>query len=73
LSDSAYWLYLAHILVLQIIQIWVAEWPLPSLLKFVFVCITATGLLLLSYRHLIRFTWVGTMLNGKRHRADGAG
>ena len=73
LSDSAYWLYLAHILVLQIIQIWVTEWPLPSLLKFVFVCIATTGLLLLSYRYLIRFTWVGTMLNGKRHRADGAG
>jgi len=68
ISDSAYWLYLGHLPIIQLVQIWVAEWPIPSLIKYVFVCIATTGLLLLSYRYLIRFTWVGTMLNGKRYR-----
>jgi peptidoglycan/LPS O-acetylase OafA/YrhL len=66
LSDSAYWLYVAHLPLIQVVQLWVAEWPIPSLIKTVFVCVFTTALLLLSYRYLIRYTWVGTMLNGKR-------
>jgi peptidoglycan/LPS O-acetylase OafA/YrhL len=65
-SDSAYWLYLAHLPLIQVVQIWVSEWPLPSLIKVVIVCVVTTALLLLSYRYLIRYTPVGTMLNGKR-------
>ena len=65
-SDSAYWLYLAHLPLIQVVQIWVSEWPLPSLIKVVIVCVVTTVLLLLSYRYLIRYTPVGTMLNGKR-------
>lgn len=65
-SDSAYWLYVAHLPLIQVVQIWVSEWPVPSFFKLVFVCVITTALLLLSYRHLIRYTPVGTMLNGKR-------
>ena len=66
LSDSAYWLYVAHLPLIQVVQVWVSEWPLPSLIKVVIVCVVTTVLLLLSYRYLIRYTPVGTMLNGKR-------
>jgi len=66
LSDSAYWLYLAHLPFIQVIQLWVSEWPLPSLIKLIFVCVVTTALLLASYRYLIRYTWVGTLMNGKR-------
>jgi peptidoglycan/LPS O-acetylase OafA/YrhL len=65
-SDSAYWLYLAHLPLIQVVQIWVSDWPIPSFFKLVFVCVVTTALLLLSYRYLIRYTPVGTMLNGKR-------
>ena len=65
-SDSAYWLYIAHLPLVQVVQIWVSEWPLPSLIKVVIVCVVTTALLLISYRYLIRYTPVGTMLNGKR-------
>ena len=65
-SDSAYWLYVAHLPLIQVVQIWVSEWPLPSLIKVVIVCVVTTVLLLLSYRYLIRYSPVGTMLNGKR-------
>ena len=67
-SDSSYWLYLAHMPVVQVIQIWVSDWQYPGLLKFVFVCALSTGLLLLSYRYLVRYTFIGTALNGKRSR-----
>ena len=64
-SDSAYWLYIAHLPLIQVVQIWVSEGPVPSVLKLVFVCLVTTVLLLVSYRYLIRHTPIGTMLNGK--------
>jgi len=70
-SDSAYWLYIGHLPLIQIIQFWVSEWSLPSFIKLIFVCIITTILLLLSYRYLIRYTLVGTMLNGKRYKTNG--
>ena len=66
ISDSAYWLYLAHLPLIQIIQFWVSDWPIPSFIKLIFVCIVTTVLLLLSYRYFIRYTIIGTLLNGKR-------
>ena len=68
ISDSAYWLYLSHLPVIMAVQIWVSDWPYPSALKFIFVCVSTTGLLLIIYQCAIRYTWVGTMLNGKRTR-----
>jgi len=72
-SDSAYWLYIAHLPLIQVVQIWVSEWPLPSLIKVVIVCVVTTALLLLSYRYFIRYSPVGTMLNGKRVKPVAAG
>jgi len=35
----------------------------------------STGALLLIYEYAVRYTWIGTMLNGKktRHYTDGLG
>ena len=50
------------------LQFWVSDWPYPSLLKFLFIFTLTVGILLLIYEYAIRYTWVGTMLNGKRTR-----
>ncbi|MCH2115673.1 MAG: acyltransferase family protein [Pirellulales bacterium] len=68
ISDSSYWLYLAHLPLVQVLQIWVSDWPYPSFLKLTFVCVVTSSVLLLMYEYLVRYTWVGTMLNGKRTR-----
>ena len=39
-SDSAYWLYIAHLPLIQVLQIWVSEWPISSVFKLVFVCLS---------------------------------
>ena len=70
ISDSSYWLYIAHLPLIQIIQFWVSDWSLPSLFKLIFICGFTTMLLLVSYRYLIRYTLIGTMLNGKRYRTN---
>lgn len=68
LSDSSYWLYLAHIPLIIYAQSWVRDYPLSPFLKFLIVCVVTSALLLLSYQLFIRYTPIGTLLNGKRIR-----
>lgn len=68
MSDASYWLYVTHVFPITMLQIWVSDWHYPSFLKFLFICALTVGILLLIYEFMIRYTWVGTMLNGKRTR-----
>ena len=68
LSDSSYWLYLAHLPLVIVAQMVVRDWSIPSGFKFVMISAVATVLLLLSYQLFVRYTPIGTMLNGKKHR-----
>ncbi len=68
ISDSSYWLYLAHLPLVIAAQQVVQMWQVPLIVKFSLICITVTGLLLLSYQFLVRYTFVGTLLNGPRQR-----
>ena len=68
ISDASYWLYVTHVFPITMLQIWVSDWQYPSFLKFLFICVLTVGVFLLIYEYLIRYTWAGTMLNGKRTR-----
>jgi peptidoglycan/LPS O-acetylase OafA/YrhL len=68
LADSSYWLYLMHIPALfffeQVLHPLAWHWSVKYLL-----CLgAATGVLLVSYHYLVRFTFVGALLNGRRVR-----
>jgi len=67
-SDSSYWLYLWHLPLIVFAQRLVLTWPMNAHLKFSLICITVTALLLVSYQLGVRYTPIGTMLNGKRER-----
>ena len=60
--------YIAHMPLIMALQYWVSQWPWPSFVKFLFVCGLTVGILVLIYEYAIRYTWVGTLLNGKRTR-----
>jgi hypothetical protein len=66
MSDSAYWLYLAHLPLVIYLQIVVADWPGWLLAKAALVNGVALAVLLGSYQLCVRHTWIGAMLNGPR-------
>lgn len=67
-SDSSYWLYLAHLPLVIAGQHLIRTWPIPSGIKFLLLCLVVTGLLLASYEWLVRYTWLGALLNGRKKR-----
>ncbi len=68
LSDSSYWMYLAHLPVVVLAQAIVRDWDVPAEAKFLMISVVVTAFLLLSYQFLVRYTPIGTMLNGKKVR-----
>ena len=68
LSDSSYWIYLVHVPLVIWIQAQISGWNLPSGVKFVGLNVSVVAILLLAYQLCVRYTPIGTMLNGKRVR-----
>ena len=69
-SDSSYWLYVVHLPLVLLAQTMVRTWPMPAWAKFSLVCVVVTGVLLVSYEYMVRYTLIGTMLNGKKTRPE---
>lgn len=72
LSDASYWLYLAHLPLVIQLQFWARDWPTGATTKFLGIVVVTTVLLLLSYVTLVRYTWLGWLLNGPRQRRSQA-
>ena len=67
LSDSSYWLYLAHLPLVLILQDMMENWEVPAAIKFLLITVTCIVTLLISYQLLVRNTFIGVLLNGKRY------
>ena len=65
-SDSSYWLYLAHYPFVILLCTAFIPVNLFSWFKFLIVSISIILLLLLSYNYLVRPSWLGHLLNGQR-------
>ncbi len=66
-ADSSYWIYLAHLPVVATFDIVVRTWPVHWSVKFAFVLAASFGVLFASYHLLVRPTFIGEWLNGRRH------
>ena len=67
-SDASYWLYLWHLPLIVIAFELLVGWRIGSHIKFVLINVSVTALLLVVYQFAVRYTPIGTMLNGKRTR-----
>ncbi|HEY2710585.1 MAG TPA: acyltransferase family protein [Caulobacteraceae bacterium] len=66
LADASYWLYIAHMPIVMALQTVVAPlaWPWP--VKFAVILGVAFPLMLASYELLVRHSFIGAILNGRR-------
>ena len=69
LSDASYWLYLWHLPLIVAVFELLALWRIGIHLKFALMCVSVTVILLVVYQFGVRYTPIGTMLNGKRTRS----
>ena len=70
LADSSYWLYLIHLPIVIALQVAVSSlsWPWP--IKFATILVVALPVMLASYHLLVRYTFIGLVLNGRRLRRE---
>jgi glucans biosynthesis protein C len=73
LADSSYWIYLVHMPVLGLIQVDLFTVPGHALWKFPVVLASTLALGFASYQTLVRHTWVGERLHGRRARPSAPG
>ena len=66
-ADASYWIYLVHLPVVVAFQVLVGHLPWHWSLKFVLILGSSLAVLLVSYRYLVRPTFVGQVLNGRRY------
>jgi glucan biosynthesis protein C len=66
LADASYWIYLVHLPVVTALQVAVSRLDLPWMIKFPLMLAAAFGMLFLSYHFLVRDTFIGAVLNGRR-------
>ena len=67
LADASYWIYIAHIPLVMAIQTAMAEKPMAWWLKLPLMFTMAFAILLLSYHLLVRNSFIGQALNGRKY------
>jgi ABC-type multidrug transport system ATPase subunit/peptidoglycan/LPS O-acetylase OafA/YrhL len=67
LSDASYWIYLAHLPVVAAFQVLVGRLPWHWSVKFPLILVGSMVVLLATYRYMVRSTFIGQMLNGRRY------
>lgn len=66
IADSSYWVYLVHLPIVMILQAAVSRLGWPWEAKFAVVLGVGFTLMFASYQFLVRRTWIGAILNGRR-------
>lgn len=66
IADSSYWIYLIHLPLVIVLQAAVSrlDWPWPP--KFAVVLGVGFAIMFASYELLVRHTFIGAVLNGRR-------
>ena len=68
IADASYWLYIIHLPLVVLLQVAVAQlgWPWP--VKFALILAVSFVVMFASYHWLVRYSVIGTVLNGRRTR-----
>jgi glucan biosynthesis protein C len=66
LADASYWVYILHLPLVMLAQVWIQDWTGPWWLKLSGLSLGVFAVCLLSYELLVRHTFMGRWLNGRR-------
>jgi hypothetical protein len=66
-ADASYWVYLVHLPLVVALQVAVGRVALPWPVKYAIILGVAIPLLFGSYHYLVRGTFIGAQLNGRRY------
>lgn len=66
LADASYWIYLVHLPVVVCFSVLLREAPWPWFVKLPLVLLASVPILVGSYHLIVRGTWIGVVLNGRR-------
>ena len=74
-ADASYWIYIVHLPIVAAMQVIVGRWPLHWTIKFPLVVVVSMAVLFASYHYMVRSTFIGKFLNGRRYprRMEAAG
>ncbi|SMG52472.1 Acyltransferase family protein [Marivirga sericea] len=67
ISDSAYWVYLLHLPLTAFLPGLMEGWAIPALLKFAIVASATTFICFFTYHYLVRSSFIGEFLNGRKY------
>lgn len=66
LADASYWVYIIHLPLVMAAQVLLLAQPWPWFAKLAAVLVGVMAVSLLSYELLVRHTYIGSWLNGRR-------
>lgn len=69
-ADASYWVYIVHLPLVVALQVWLGRVVLPWPIKYAIICLVVLLLAFLSYHYLVRATFIGVQLNGRRYPRD---
>jgi glucan biosynthesis protein C len=67
LADASYWIYLMHMTTIIFFLTLMRPYDWYWAIKLTIMVGGSLPLLLLSYHAFVRYTWIGALLNGRRH------
>jgi peptidoglycan/LPS O-acetylase OafA/YrhL len=65
-ADASFYMYIAHFPIVCALEAAMIRWPLHWSVKYILIVSITTAVLLLSYHYLVRSTFVGQFLSGRK-------
>ena len=70
-SDASYWMYIAHLPLCMALQSLIVKLEMNAFMKFGMICLLMYAILMISYIYMVRYTWVGSLLHGRKVKETG--
>lgn len=66
IADASYWVYIVHLPIVMTLQVALSAWRVSWVIKLPILLALTFGFCFLSYHLLVRRSFIGALLNGKR-------